>query len=1037
MKKIFSTLLFLFLMFSGFSQTYFSTQNVIYEYDDKTYSAYAADLNEDGYVDVVSSSWANNDANWFKNQQNGSFSWIAEFTDASLIEAPSTVYAADLNNDGYDDILLGSTNSNTVVWFQNDGSGNFSAAKEITDVAGGVRSVFAVDLDGDGWMDVLSALSSDDKIVWYKNQQDGTFSAENTITSYADSAMFVYSEDIDGDNDFDVVSASWNDNKIAWYENLGDGSFSSQKIISAEANGAQCAFAIDLDKDGDVDILSAAESDDKIAWYENDGTNNFSSEIIISSTAGGAYSIFATDLDKDGDVDILAALKNDSIIAWYENDGYLNFTYKEIDNAAYGATSVFAIDFDNDGDKDILGSLNSANKTVWYKNKTLEILNQPQNRNDICAETTININITAKDADAYQWKVSTDGYTFTDISDDTTYSGATTDTLRINFDANMDNYRYYCQVSNSAGYKNSDTVSITKEIEPPLLSVQNDTLFLDNNGNATLYSTRVVTHASDNCSVQDTVLSKTNFDCSNLGDNNQVTITLTDNSGNQTTDTIAVSVYDIIKPDLTSRNDTLYLDENGNATLYKNDVVVSASDNCSVQDTTLSKTNFDCSNLGDDNLVTITLTDNSGNQTTDTIAVSVYDIIKPNLTSRNDTLYLDENGNATLYKNDVVVSASDNCSVQDTVLSKTNFDCSNLGANTVTITLTDNSGNQIQDDITVMVYDTIKPNLSGKNANLYLNAEGNATLYKSDVIASASDNCSVQDTILSKTNFDCSNLGENTITITLTDNSENQIQENIIVTVYDTVKPVLLTQDALLMLDANGNVKLDASDIISSISDNCGISDTLISKTDFDCSNAGDNDVTITVTDVNGNQTVKTVNVKVEDAIVPSMDCLEDKYVAANANHVYVVNGSEFDPTGVSDNCGVDRVINNFNNQSTLANAEIPEGSTTIEWAVYDKAGNMKGCLFVVNVSQYTGINDLTKSTVKIYPNPTTGLVTIDVSNYEKVDVEVIDVAGKTIFQKSFNEKIINIDLSGFEKGVYYVKIKSDKNTEIQKVVKN
>ncbi len=876
MKKIYLTLLFLFLMFNGFSQTYFSSQNLIYKYDDNTYSAYAADFDGDGYIDVVSSSWANNDANWFKNQQDGSFNWVSELTDASLIEAPSTVYAADLNNDGYDDILLGSTNSNTVVWFQNDGSGNFSAAKEITDVAGGVRSVFAVDLDGDGWMDVLSALSSDDKIVWYKNQQDGTFSAENTITSYADSAMFVYSEDIDGDNDFDVVSASWNDNKIAWYENLGDGSFSSQKIISTDANGAQCAFAIDLDKDGDVDVLSAAESDDKIAWYENDGTNNFSSEIIISSTAGGAYSIFATDLDKDGDVDILAALKNDSIIAWYENDGYLNFTYKEIDNAAYGATSVFAIDFDNDGDNDILGSLNSANKTVWYKNNTLEILNQPQNRNDICSGSTININITAKDADTYQWKVSTDGYTFTDISDDATYSGATTDTLRINFDANMDNYRYYCQVSNSAGYKNSDTVSITKEIEPPLLSVQNDTLFLDNNGNATLYSTRVVTHASDNCSVQDTVLSKTNFDCSNLGDNNQVTITLTDNSGNQTTDTISVTVYDIIKPDLTSRN---------------------------------------------------------------------------------DTLYLDENGNATLYKNDVVVSASDNCSVKDTVLSKTNFDCSSLGANTVTITLTDNSG--------------------------------------------------------------------------------NQTQENVTVTVYDTVKPILLAQDVILELDENGNAKLVTSDIISSISDNCGVSDTLISKTNFDCSNVGDNSVIVTVTDVNGNQTIKTVNVRIEDSTTPSISCVADQYVAANSSHVYVVNGSEFDPTGVSDNCDVDKIVNDFNNQSTLANAELPEGSTTIEWTVYDKNGNTKSCLFVINVSQYTGINNMIKSNTKIYPNPTTGLVTIDVSDYKKVDIEVIDVAGKIIYQKSFNEKIINIDLSGFEKGVYYVKIKSDKNTEIQKVIKN
>jgi hypothetical protein len=79
------------------------------------------------------------------------------------------VFAANLNNDGFIDVLSTSIYDNTVAWYKNDGSGNFSATKVISNTALGARSVFAADLNNDGFIDVLSASIYDNTVAWYKN----------------------------------------------------------------------------------------------------------------------------------------------------------------------------------------------------------------------------------------------------------------------------------------------------------------------------------------------------------------------------------------------------------------------------------------------------------------------------------------------------------------------------------------------------------------------------------------------------------------------------------------------------------------------------------------------------------------------------------------------------------------------------------------------------------------------------------------------------------------------------------------------------
>ena len=120
------------------------------------------------------------------------------------------------------------------------------------------------------------------------------------------------------------------------------------------------------------------------------------------------------------------------------------------------------------------------------------------------------------------------------------------------------------------------------------------------------------------------------------------------------------------------------------------------------------------------------------------------------------------------------------------------------------------------------------------------------------------DNCSVSGLTLDITSFDCSDIGDNTVTLTAQDADGNSSSATAIVTVVDNLDPVAVTQDLTIQLDANGDASISASDIDNGSSDNCGIANTSLDVSNFDCSNLGDNTVTLTVTDSSGNSSSAT-----------------------------------------------------------------------------------------------------------------------------------------------------------------------------------
>ena len=83
------------------------------------------------------------------------------------------------------------------------------------------------------------------------------------------------------------------------------------------------------------------------------------------------------------------------------------------------------------------------------------------------------------------------------------------------------------------------------------------------------------------------------------------------------------------------------------------------------------------------------------------------------------------------------------------------------------------------------------------------------------------------------------------------------------------------------------------------------------------------------------------------------------------------------------------------------------------------------------------GINDYTlDNTVTLYPNPTTGLIQIENGEWRMENVEVYDAYGKLLFTVEVNGNTANLDLSGYARGTYFVRVTTEKGVVTKRVIR-
>ncbi len=295
------------------------------------------DLDDDGFQDLIVLNNGNATSKLFRNLGDGTF---ADVTAGSGFAPFDLTWggcgAGDYDKDGDLDVSVVGWNNGTTYFYRNEGDFQFT---DVT-VAAGAKpnrppenlpyqwSVVHVDLDNDGWQDIFSAVDFSANYL-LRNNQDGTFTEVSAAANMDSTSndMGIAIADVDDDLDLDV-------------------------------------YVTDITGSGSSDCFFPIVQGGCNTFHFNDGSGVFTdqADALGMDDTDWAWGTAFFDADLDGDRDLYvvngaeAVLGTPATAFFYRNDGG---TWVE-SAAAVGldhdgdSKSLNPFDYDNDGDVDLL-----------------------------------------------------------------------------------------------------------------------------------------------------------------------------------------------------------------------------------------------------------------------------------------------------------------------------------------------------------------------------------------------------------------------------------------------------------------------------------------------------------------------------------------------------------------------------------------------------------------------------------------------------------------------------------------------------------
>lgn len=345
-------------------------------------------------------------------------------------------------------------------------------------------------------------------------------------------------------------------------------------------------------------------------------------------------------------------------------------------------------------------------------------------------------------------------------------------------------------------------------------------------------------------------------------------------------------------------------------------------------------------------LYAVTVTDAYGCTAQEAVQVVFYpDTLAPVVTCQDIVVALDPSGQVGIVPEDVFASGSDNCgTVILEAVQPAQFACGEVGANTVTLTVHDNNGNVATCSATVTVEDNVNPEALCQNITLQLDVNGQATITAGDIDNGSHDACGIASLALSQVDFACEHVGENEVTLTVTDHNGNAATCEATVTVHDNVAPTAVCQHIAVVLNEEGEAAITPADIDGGSHDACGIASLALDVDAFSCDHIGDVEVLLFVTDHNGNVATCQAVVTVADLELPEIYCPADTVLACIADVPPAHPGSAI----AIDNCPTEITLVETNNGGVGCSTS--PLAITRTFTATDPAGNSATCSQLIRV---------------------------------------------------------------------------------------
>lgn len=332
-----------------------------------------ADINGDGFLDIVSSvddsqtiavQFGNGDGTF----QAAISSEILNYSELADIEL------GDFNGDGRIDAVIGSQIGGVYLHLGN-GDGTFSDGSDLGIAASGSGDVEVGDINGDGKLDVLG------EGEYRLGNGNGTFSSVRTLTGAGARNIMA---DINSDGVLDVVSHAGTSIKI--FLGSGSGTFSLAGSISGVSGVPSFdGFGVaDINGDGALDV-TARTGASTLGYWTGNGDGTFQTGGSINPGFQVGFTLF-NDMNGDGfqDIVVQSSFSNAFGIAYGNGSG----SFSAVQSFSKpGGLSFTTADVNGDGAADVItGDL--ANTLVSLSNTNdsntiaaLDILSQANARN--------------------------------------------------------------------------------------------------------------------------------------------------------------------------------------------------------------------------------------------------------------------------------------------------------------------------------------------------------------------------------------------------------------------------------------------------------------------------------------------------------------------------------------------------------------------------------------------------------------------------------------------------------------------------------